>query len=183
MYTKSFPRCEVTGSVEPVPYSHFISGAVPQKCRACPSLFEGGCTRAINEVGSYLNLDHGPCPVTGPTEPVFIDTQYYISKVQVPEKCVRCRYLYLDNISGFVCHFEKERWGQFPRSLDWGIWSPSHPIAGLDSGKSVSIDMLLAVKSGNEIVAIKAYKAVHKDATIKEAREAYAEIYHKIHSQ
>ena len=183
MYRKHFPRCEVPGSVEPVPYSHFLSGAIPQKCDACPSSFEGGCTRAINEVGMYLHLDHGPCPKLGSTEPVLVDTQYYTSKVYVPNKCVHCRHLYLDSIAGFVCHFEKERWGHFPRNLDWGTWNPSHPIAGLDSGKSVSVDVLLAIQASNEVEAIKAYKMVHKTATIKEAREAYAELHQKIHHQ
>lgn len=180
MYRTVFPRCTVPGSVEPVPYSHFMSGAVPSKCRQCPHLFEGGCRRAMEQVQGYLSLDHGPCPVKGPTEPVLVETQYYLSKVYVPSKCRACRHLLLDPIRGFVCNFERERWGSFPRTLDWGSWSPEHPNLGLQSGRSVSVEVLQAVHLRNEVEAIKAFRGLHRDATLKEAREAYAELLAKV---
>lgn len=181
MYKSVFPRCTVSGSVEPVQYSHFISGAVPSKCRHCNYLFEGGCTRAMEQVQGYLSLDHGPCPVKGPTDPVLVETRYYVSKVYVPSKCSSCRHLFLESYGGFVCNFERVKWGDFPRTLDWGSWSPEHPNLGLESGRSVSVEILQAVKEKNEAIAIKAFRAVHSDATFKEAREAFAELTAKLH--
>jgi hypothetical protein len=180
MYRTVLPRCTVVGSVEPVPYSHFMNGAVPSKCRTCAHLFEGGCRRALEQVGKYLALDHGPCPVRGPTNPVVVETEHYTSKVLVPAKCERCRYLELEKVRGFVCNFERERWGAFPRTLDWGAWSPEHPNIGLKSGRSVSQEVLRAVAARREVEAIKAFRAAHRDVTHKEAREAYAELLEQV---
>lgn len=181
MYRTVFPRCTVPGSFEPEPYSHLINGAVPRKCRECDHLFEGSCRRAMAQVQGYLSLDHGPCPIKGPTDPVLVETQHYLSKVYVPSKCRTCRNLLLDSIQGFVCNLEREKWGSFPRALDWGSWSPEHPNLGLQSGRSVSVEVLQAVSERNEVGAIKAFRAVHRDATLKEAREAYAELLAKVH--
>ena len=181
MYRTAFPRCTVLGSFEPVPYSHFLNGAVPAKCSQCDHLFEGSCLRAKDQVRDYLSLDHGPCPVTGPTDPVLIETKYYVSKVSVPSKCRDCRYLLLDHVRGFVCNFESEKWGYFPRTLDWGLWTPEYPNLGLQSGRSVSVDVMRAVQQRNEVAAVKAFRAVHKDASFKEARDAYAELVEKVH--
>jgi hypothetical protein len=176
MYRTAFPRCTVVGPVEPVPYSHFISGAVPRKCRTCEHLFEGGCRRAIEQVQGYLSLDHGPCPVKGPTDPVLVETTHFKSKVYVPSKCERCPNLELDRIRGFVCNLDRERWGAFPRTLDWGSWSPEHPNLGLKSGRSVTHEVIQAVAEGSEVQAIKAFRSSHPDATFREARDAYAEL-------
>ncbi len=180
MYRTVIPRCTVPGSVEPVPYSHFMTGAVPSKCSTCEHLFEGSCRRAMEQVRGYLALDHGPCPMRGPTSPVIVETEHYISKVSVPAKCERCRHLALDRVRGFVCNFEHEKWGAFPRSLDWAAWSPEHPNVGLKSGRSVSHEVLQAVAAQREVEAIKAFRAAHRDATLKEAREAYSELLQQV---
>jgi len=130
----------------------------------------------MDQVQGYLPLDHGPCPVKGATDPVLVESQYYVSKVYVPSKCRSCRHLQLDDLRGFVCGFEREKWGRFPRTLDWGLWSPSHPNLGLKSGRSVTIEFLQAIHAQNEVMAIKEFRSTHADATIKEAREAYAEL-------
>ena len=153
-----------------------MSGAVPSKCGQCQHMFEGGCRRAMEQVQGYLALDHGPCPVKGPTNPVKVESKYYMSKVEVPAKCQSCSHLELDRIHGFVCNLDRVTWGAFPRTLDWGAWSPEFPNLGLQSGRSVPHEVLAAVKAGSETEAIKAFRAVHSDATIKEAREAYAEL-------
>lgn len=153
-----------------------MTGAVPAKCRTCENLFEGGCTRAIEQVKWYLALDHGPCPVRGSTKPVTVETDYYTSKVFVPEKCQHCQFLELEKSRGFVCNFERPKWGAFPRTLDWGAWSPDHPNLGLKSGRSVPIGVLQAVAEQQEGRAIKEFRAAHPDATFKEARDAYAEL-------
>jgi len=180
MFRQVLPRCTVTGPVDPVPYSHLINGAIPRKCGACKNLFEGGCRRAFEQVEHYLALDHGACPVKGPTNPVQVETEFFVSKVQVPEKCSTCRHLKLDPPWGFVCNFEHERWGDFPRTLDWGAWSPEHPNLGLKSGRSITPEMLNAVAIRQEALAIKVFRATHTDATFHEAREAYAELLAKL---
>jgi hypothetical protein len=134
----------------------------------------------MEQTQRYLSLDHGPCPVKGPTNPALVDSLYYISKVYVPLKCLKCKHLLLDSIRGFVCNFERDRWGSFPRTLDWGLWSPEYPNLGLESGRSVSIDVIKAVQACQEAEAIKAFRSVHKDATFKEARDAYAELSAKM---
>jgi hypothetical protein len=127
-------------------------------------------------VQDYLSLDHGPCPVKGSTAPIRIETAYYQSKVYVPTKCVKCVNLELDSVRGFVCNLDRERWGAFPRTLDWGSWSPEHPNLGLESGRSVSHEVMQAVVQGREAEAIKAFRSSHPDATFREARDAYAEL-------
>lgn len=79
----------------------------------------------MEQVRGYLALDHGPCPERGPTNPVIVETEHYTSKVFVPAKCEHCRFLELEKARGFVCNFERAKWGAFPRTLDWGTWSPT----------------------------------------------------------
>jgi len=174
------PRCEVEGPLDPVPFEHLgIKGAVPRKCSTCRFLFEGECTRVMGQIAGYLSLDHGPCPIRGKTLPVLYETEYIRSKVFVPEKCASCHDLKYDPVSGFVCNYEREVWGAFPRELDWGNWSPEYPNLGLESGRSVSVPVMKAVAAGREVDAIKAFRADHKDATFKEAREAFRELSEK----
>lgn len=181
MYRQVFPRCTVLGPVDPVPYSHMLAGAVPRKCRSCKFLFEGACTRASEQVEGYLTLDHGPCPVKGPTHPVLAQSQYFVSKVYVPAKCENCAHLDFEWVRGFVCGLDRKKWGNFPRTLDWGSWSPEFPNLGLKSGRSVTVHFMQAVKEGNEVAAIKAFREAHSDASLKEAGEAYAELVAKLH--
>src|SRR5262245_26778416 len=95
MHKHYFPPCPVDGPIEPpVPYGHMgASGAVPNKCRSCPNLFEGSCLRSIKEVGRYLHLDYGPCGIPGPTDPVIYEDEFITSKVTVPRKCATCHFL------------------------------------------------------------------------------------------
>ncbi len=94
----------------------------------------------------------------------------------MPAKCERCAKLELNRIHGFVCNLDRERWGAFPRTLDWGSWSPEHPNLGLKTGRSVSHEVISAVANGSEVQAIKAFRSSHPDATFREARDAYAEL-------
>lgn len=182
MYHAILPRCTVIGPVDPVPYSHFLSGSVPRKCIDCPLLFEGGCRRSSNAVHAYMQLDHGACPVAGSTIPTTVENQYYTSKVLVPKKCVTCRYLELDSIRGFVCNMERKTWGAFPRSLDWSSWTPEHPEFRLDSGRSVTYAVTKAVADRNESDAVKFFREAHPSTTIREARDAFAELSRKFRS-
>lgn len=128
MYLRSFPRCTISGSVDPVPFKHMgQEGAVPKKCSECQCLFEGECLRAADQGKGFLALDHGPCPVKGETTPVLFDNRYFQSKVAAPAKCGSCSFLSISVHEGFTCTFEQEKWGAFPRELDWGDWSPELP--------------------------------------------------------
>lgn len=181
MYRTVIPHCTVTGPVDPVPYGHMgIQGAIPRKCGSCEHVFEGGCTRAGRQAKGYLALDHGPCPVKGPTHPVLLHTQYYQSTVFVPAKCAHCRHRELDRLYGFVCTIDKARWGEFSRTLDWGAWQPDHPNLGLRSGRSLTVEMLEAIAARDEVRWIKIFRATHQDAIIREARDAYAELVGKL---
>lgn len=179
MYRTVIPRCTVAGPVDPVPYNHFMSGAIPRKCTSCAQSFEGGCRRAMDQVQGYLALDHGPCNVNGPTEPVLVETAYYKSTVYVPAKCEHCINLHLDRTHGFVCNLDRLVWGAFPRTLDWGVWSPSHPNIGIKSGRSLTIQMLEAIAAREEVPFIRAFRASHGNASLREARDAYAELVAK----
>jgi len=181
VYRLVFPRCDVVGSLEPEPYGHMASkGSIPRKCKACRHIFEGECLRAVGQLHRYLSLDHGPCPVRGPTNPVLIETEIYKSKVFVPAKCERCGFLELDQIRGFVCNFERKKWRAFRRALDWGAWSPDHPNVGLKSGRSVTPEVIEAVRNRKEAEAVKAFRSSHPGASFLEARRAYAELVEQV---
>jgi hypothetical protein len=177
MYRRSFPKCTVSGPVDPVPFNHLgLQGAIPRKCAGCKLMFEGECLRGAEQVKGYLDLDHGPCPVKGETRPVLHETAHMKSKVHVPKKCATCVHLQFSLSSGFLCGFEPAKWGEFPRALDWGAWSPDHPNLGLRSGRSVPLEMLQAVRAGDEAAGVRAFRDAFPDSTIREARDAYAEL-------
>ena len=116
---RSFPRCEVRGAFDPVEFGHMVSvGAVPKKCSECRHLFEGECTR---NGPTYMALDHGPCPVTGPTTPTRVSAP---REDLLPAKCVECEHLAFDRLWGFHCIADRQIWRDFPRSLDWGDERP-----------------------------------------------------------
>ncbi|MER2565379.1 MAG: hypothetical protein ABTQ32_31935 [Myxococcaceae bacterium] len=180
MDRRAFPACEVIGPVDPVPYTHMLSGAIPRKCSGCRFLFEGECTRAMDQVHGYLALDHGPCPVIGDTTPTLVVTKQLRSTVSIPAKCRSCEHLEVSLQRGFTCGFEREKWGFFRRGLDWGSWSPELPNVGLESGRPVSLAVLRAAASGNEAETIKAFRADFPDATFSEARQAFAALVEQL---
>ena len=178
MYRRSFPKCTITGSVDPVPFNHLgLQGAVPRKCAECKLMFEAECRRAADQVKGYLALDHGPCPVKGETKPICYENQFVKSKVFIPSKCRTCRHLEFSIYRGFICKYEIEKWGKFPRTLDWGVWAPEHPNLGLSTGRSVPLELLQAVQMGNEAAGVKAFRKAFPDSTIREARDAFAELF------
>lgn len=169
------------GPVDPVPFEHMsITGAVPRKCGTCRFLFEGECTRAVEQVQGSLALDHGPCPIPGDTTPTLVVAGHPFGTVSIPTKCRACAHLVTDPIRGFTCGYERERWGACPRTLDWGDWSPELPNVGLASRRPVSTALLRAVAAGHEVQAIKAFRADFPEATIAEARHAFAELAERL---
>jgi len=140
-------------------------------------LFEGSCLRYSEKVNSYLHLDHGPCSVQGPTDPVFYENNFIRSKVKVPRKCASCIYLKNDSIYGFHCTQDKEKWGDFHRSLDWGAWQPDSIYIDLPLPKVTTKKMIECVKNNNQIEFIKEYRRVNRGLDLAEAKSDFKYLY------
>lgn len=156
------------------------TGSIPRKCASCRFFFEGECTRAVDQGLAYLALDHGPCPVLGDTTPTAVDTGRPLGTVAIPAKCRTSEHLETSPWRSFTCGFERERWGDLPRTLDWGGWSPELPNLGLASSRPVSVAVLRAVVAGNEAEAVRAFRADFPEATFAEARSAFAELTERL---
>ena len=189
-----FPKCKIKGSYDPVPYGHLgvLTGCIPKKCSKCKFFFEGSCVRTSKQADDTpveLELDYGPCKVDGDTSPGLIFYELHVlAKLQVPtiselhvpkmvgvcvpKKCISCIFLSFHHCLP-CCNFEREKWGDFPRALDWGNWSPDIPNVDLESGKIVSIDLIDAVRKGKKVKAIKIFRKINKGTSIKEARDAF----------
>ena len=175
MHKDYFPACPVHGPIEPpVPFNHMgLSGAVPNKCGPCPKLFEGSCTRYIEEVGHYLHLDYGYCGIPGPTDPVIYEDQFIVAKVEVPRKCSTCMYVDFDRVKGFVCRKDAKKWGRFERGLDWGSWEPDAIHLELPLPKVTTKDLSVYAKQGDLIEFIKEYRKVNPGTSFDEAKSDY----------
>ena len=180
MHHNAFPICTVSGSYDPVAFSHLGRGAVPAKCAECKDLFEGGCTRAMDLVQAYLALDHGPCGVRGPTDPVVYEDRWMRSKVEVPRKCADCVHITVDSVRGFHCGKDPAIWGSFPRSLDWGAWRPGRGAVTLSSGHEVTSAFLEATRARKKMKAFMAFRAANKGTSIMDAKRAYTELVGKV---
>lgn len=181
MHHTAFPICTVSGGYKPVAYNHFGAGAVPAKCRKCDALFEGGCTRAMDLVQRYLALDHGPCGVKGPTDPVRYENEWMRSKVEVPRKCASCPHLEVNRSRGLHCDKDRDVWGNFPRGLDWGAWRPGQPDLTLASGHEITSAMVEAVRSRSKMKAFMAFRAANSGTSMLDAKRAYVELSSKLH--
>ena len=176
MHKLYFPTCKVEGDIEPpVPFNHMgIVGAVPNKCGSCSHLFEGGCTRYMEQVNRYLHLDYGSCGIVGPTDPVIYEDQFIKSKVEVPRKCSKCVYMKVDSIHGFDCTKDKEKWGEYHRGLDWGAWEPDSIYLQLTHPKVTTKELSTYVKQNDIIKFIKEYRKRNPGLSINEAKEDFA---------
>lgn len=175
MHRFYFPPCPVDGPIEPpVPFGHLgLRGAVPHKCRSCEHLFEGSCTRYFDMVGGYLHLDHGPCGIPGPTDPVFFEDQFVTSKVEVPRKCATCVFLKTDRIRGFSCKKDTAQWGDFPRGLDWGAWEPDIIYLNLPFPKITTKTLMVHLRNNDLIAFIKEHRRVNPGLSIQEAKDDF----------
>ena len=131
------------------------------------------CTRAMEQTGGYLHLDHGHCGIEGPTDPVFVENQFFSAKVQIPRKCENCRHLKVRWRQGFVCGKEPEKWGDFTRSLDWGYWEPDVVYVRLPPAKLTTRDLVRCAGHDDLISFIKEYRRVNPGSSILEAKEDF----------
>lgn len=127
----------------------------------------------MGKLGRYLNLDHGFCGVPGPTDPVGYENRWMVAKVEVPRKCSTCHFLSVDDFRGFICRKDRQIWGAFPRSLDWGSWQPDAVYIELPFPKVTTRKLFLAAKDRDLIEFIKEYRRVNPGASMQEAREDY----------
>lgn len=176
MHRRYFPPCPVDGPIEPpVPFGHMASrGAVPMKCSECQHLFEGECTRYIEEVGHYLHLDHGPCGIDGPTDPVIYKDDFVTSKAEVPRKCTICVFLAVDRIHGFHCTKDSDKWGDFHRGLDWGAWEPDFVYLELPLPKVTTKELSLYARQNDKMSFIKEHRRINPGLSIEEAIADFA---------
>ena len=170
MYRKSFPKCGVEGSTEPVEFSCMVSkGAIPEKCVRCEFQFEASCTRAIDLVSDYQEFDHGPCKIAGETYPVEMLGPNQKYTYSVPAKCVHCEFLEFDDIREFGCGFDNDIWGDFRRSLDWGNWSPKYTPVGIDQ-KVIATDLLQEyIRNNKKAEAVKEIKRLYPPLSLNAA--------------
>lgn len=178
MHRFYFPACPVDGPVEPpVAYGHLGSrGAVPQKCSTCAMLFEGSCVRYAAEVGRYMHLDHGPCGVPGPTDPVVYEDPSVVAKVEIPRKCQTCVHLEVDRIHGFFCAKDREVWGDFHRGLDWGAWAPDEVYLELPSPKLTTRELSRCAWRDDLVGFVREYRRINPGISLAEAREDFAHL-------
>jgi hypothetical protein len=116
-----------------------------------------------------MHLDHGPCEVAGPTDPVILDNEFIRSKVDVPRKCSQCVYLSYFVILGFYCMRDADKWGDFHRSLDWGDWKP--PFIYVSLRKIKTTPALSRLAHENSLIAfVKEYRLVNPDVSMNEAK-------------
>lgn len=181
MLSRYFPRCPVSGPVDPpVPYGHLVSrGAIPTKCASCSNLFEGECTRESPTAG-YMALDHGPCPVEGPTDPVFYEDRFITSKVEVPRKCATCASLKVDGIRGFICGRGPEVWGDFPRGLDWGSWAPTRPTLVIPPSVQSSRDLTDAAIQGDRSAFLRIFRSLNPNLPLDEGRRTFEDLRRQV---
>ena len=172
MHHLYFPACPVEGAIDPpVPYGHMVkSGAIPHKCGNCDKLFEGGCTRFIEDVQRYMHLDFGPCGIDGPTDPVFYEDRFLKSKVEIPRKCAGCVHLVTDSIYGFTCKKDSDKWGDNFRGLDWGSWSPDRIYVELPPPKITTKALINCVHDDDLKGFLVEYRRVNLGVSLREGR-------------
>ena len=181
MYQKQFPSCKIKGSLEPTEFGHMFSkGMIPKKCSECDLMFEGECRRNSEITGEYARLDYGKCEIEGKTEPVCIEIDSNGYETFVPAKCEHCDYLKKDKYRGYICTFEKNIWGDFPRSLDWGNWKPNFPIIGLGADLKLTKHLIILIENEKTTEAIKEIKRLNNGIEFKEAIESVSLLKKKI---
>lgn len=182
MHRFYFPACPVEGPIEPsAPYGHLgLRGRIPNKCSACDYCFEGSCSRAFDELERFMHLDYGPCGIDGPTDPITYEDAYIVSMVEIPRKCRDCPFLFYDRLGGFQCHKDKDKWGDFPRGLDWGTWQPERIYLQLPEPKVTTKTLVAALYAGDLAAFLKEYRRINPSIPYSEAKEDFARLRAKI---
>ncbi|MGA4634656.1 hypothetical protein ACPA5B_12345 [Pseudomonas solani] len=117
--------------------------------------------RNFNTVGMYQTLDHGACPIPGSTEPVERFDERSRQPLFVPSKCTDCEYLKNDEIRGYICLYQQELWGSFPRSLDWGDWRPEFDPIGIEGKVVTTVELRALIADGHTARAVVELKRLY----------------------
>lgn len=125
------------------------------------------------EVGHYLHLDYGPCGIAGPTDPVTYEDAFVAAKVEVPRKCATCVHLECDRVHGFFCSKDREKWGDFHRSLDWGAWAPDFVYLELPLPKVTTMDLSRFAYQNDLVAFVREYRRINPGSSLAEAREDF----------
>jgi hypothetical protein len=175
MHSRYFPPCPVDGPIDPpVAFGHVcLTGAVPAKCAQCPHLFEGECTRYIEDVGQYLHLDYGPCGINGSTDPVTFENQFVKAKVEVPRKCATCRHLAVHSIHGFHCTKDSDKWGDFHRGLDWGSWRPDFVYLQLPLPKITTRELSQHAFANDLVAFVREHRRINPGLAVEDAKNDF----------
>lgn len=153
---------------------------IPKKCSECNLMFEGECIRNSEITGEYSRLDYGKCKVEGKTNSVCIEIDNSGYETFVPEKCVKCTHLKKDKYHKYICDFEKNIWGDFPRSLDWGDWQPDFPIIGLGDNLKMTKHLIILIQNKKTVEAIKELKRLNSEIDFKKASESVTLLINKM---
>jgi hypothetical protein len=128
----------------------------------------------MEEVQRYMHLDHGPCGIPGPTDPVVYEDEFITSKVEVPRKCVKCPFLFTDLIRGFTCRKDTEKWGDCYRGLDWGSWSPDTIYLQLSLPKVTTKELARFARENDLVSFVREHRRVNPGLSLAEARADFA---------
>ncbi len=174
-----FPPCPVEGPIEPpVPFGHMgTTGAIPNKCGHCKLQFEGGCLRVSTR---FMHLDYGPCGIHGPTDPVFIENDLVHPGVEVPRKRSSCVHFFHDHIHGLICNKDQEKWGGFPRGLDWGTWEPEWIYLDIPLPRRSSKALIGHAYKNESTPFILEHRRLNPDLPLTVAREDFAMLRRQI---
>lgn len=126
--------------------------------------------------GRYLRLDHGPCGIAGDTDPVFLENEFFSSKVEVPRKCSKCHHLSFSLVSGFECRKDPEKWGDFRRGLDWGSWRPDRIHVSLPFPKVTTSRLVDAAHRADLLAFVEEPRRVNPGTPVSEAREDFSKL-------
>jgi hypothetical protein len=171
MHRQAFPSCTVSGPVDPVPFEHLSSkGAIPRKCSECAHSFEGSCLRAMDSLNRYLDLDHGFCGVRGDTDPVNVDRHDFPNDLEVPRKCSTCSFLRPDSIRGVVCSKDADVWGDFHRSLDWGLRAPDATVPSV-AGLKITLSFARLAAAGDDVNALREFRRSNPEASVATGKQ------------
>ena len=178
MHRLYFPACPVDGPIDPpVPFCHMgTEGAIPNKCGGCRFSFEGGCTRFFEGLQRYMHLDHGPCGIHGPTDPVVYEDRFIRAKVEVPRKCAGCSFLFHDSIYGFTCSKDADKWGGCYRGLDWGAWSPDRIYFELPHPKLTTKALIDCAYRDDLVSFVAEHRRINPGIPVSEAKSDFVRV-------
>ena len=125
-----------------------------------------------------MYLDHGPCGIYGPTDPLTHVSSSTIFKIEIPRKCAKCDYLegffnVQGIVDGFSCGKDKDIWLGFNRNLDWGSWEPDWIYIDLPHPKKTTKKLYSFVKNDDQTGFIKEYRCINPGLSMKEARDDF----------